>query len=73
MMNVYLCPYVVKDGGYREEDQVTSGGSYDLQKHLVITAASSMHAAAAAKVFTATMYSSRECKVKRPVLLGPAG
>jgi hypothetical protein len=48
-MNIYKVTVRTKNGGYRDGDMVTAGGSYDTYHDYYITASSSKNAIAALK------------------------
>ena len=65
-MNAYKVKYKIKNGGYKPEDWVTSGGYYDTEGHLVVYASNPENARTLASSLINAINST---KIYKPVLI----
>jgi len=69
-MNIYLVKYVRKGAGYKYEDSVTSGGSYDLHGHEIITANTKAAAQRAVEIILGKLHGTgNKVVVRQPELV----
>lgn len=71
ILKIYEVPYRVKNGGYTEPDMVSSGGSYDIHRYIVITCFSAEAAKRAALTY-ASRHTQYRVTVGKPFVLGDA-
>jgi len=68
-VNLYSGTIKVKDGGYREDDMVSSGGYYDVTHKVEVYASSRRFARSVLTALALNRYPDKACVVGREIIL----